>query len=130
ALNTLAGTVDGAGGVACNSGNLILLGAKTYTGPTSMSGGGTLSISSPSSIASTSQINLNGSTLLFTAAIASDRPLVSSGGTTATVNTGSFSGSLGAVSGSGSLTKSGTGVLTVNSLRSGAVTVSGGTMKI
>ncbi len=130
-------TSDGLGGTGGSSslaksgtGTLVLSGANTYTGGTTINGG-VIAISSADSLG-TGGLTLNGGTLRTDAAltIANATTLGSGGGT---INTNGNNVTLdGAIDGAGGLTKSGAGTLTLTAANSygGSTTVSAGTLRI
>ncbi|MBU3665816.1 MAG: hypothetical protein FGM15_08080 [Chthoniobacterales bacterium] len=111
ANGTFAGDLSGNGSlIKTNSGTLILTGANSYSGATTI-GGGTLSVSTSAAVAGTSGINMaNGTTFLYTGAAGTiDRNFTVTGGTGTLRNTGG-----GTLTLSGGLSKNGT-VLQFNS---------------
>jgi len=114
------------------SGTLTLSGANTYTGTTSVLGGA-LSISGDSNLGS-GALTLNSGTLSVTgdgANIDNAISLLSNGGVV-NVDTGITATLSGVVSGTGALTKSGVGVLTLtgSNAYTGTTTVSAGTLVV
>ncbi|NDG71091.1 MAG: hypothetical protein EBY32_07245, partial [Proteobacteria bacterium] len=138
------GTISGTGSVIqAGSGTLILNGANTFTGATTINAG-TLSIASitnggvagalGSSTNAAGNLVLGGGTLLFTGASGStDRNFALTNGTSSTINVTTalaISGS-GATT-NGSLTKAGAGILTLsgNNTYTGSTTISAGTLQL
>jgi len=125
---------DGAGGLTkLGAGTLTLTGTSSYTGGTSILGG-TLSISSDANLgAASGGLTLDGGSLQVTGSFASSRAVTlgNAGGAIDVLSGQSFSHS-GTISGTGGLTKSGDGKLTLTgtSTYSGATTVSAGTLYI
>jgi autotransporter-associated beta strand protein len=115
--------ITGSGGLVMNGsgGILILNGANTYTGGTTVSGGGKLSIEKDENIGGAGSNVLNSGTLLLTGANYS-KGWALSGANNVIENGGSVAFN-GALVGSGGFTKSGTGNLTL----SGANTYTGNT---
>ncbi len=99
------------------TGTLTLSGSNSYTGGTTISNG-TLAINSDNSLSTSGSLTFSGaSTLLETANVTNSRAIVvNSGVTGATIDTGSytFTQSAGINTNGGTLTKSGTGTLTLN----------------
>ncbi|MCF7760368.1 MAG: autotransporter domain-containing protein [Cephaloticoccus sp.] len=113
---TVASNITGTGGVdKTDLGTLVLSGTNTYTGGTRITSG-VLEVTKDASIgASTGTLRFNGGTLRAGAALTLARPItVAAGG--GSLDTAANNVSLsGAISGSGNLTKSGLGVLTISS---------------
>jgi autotransporter-associated beta strand protein len=131
----LGSAITGTGGLTANGlGMLTLSGTNTYTGGTIVSGG-TVAIDSDVRLGHVSGgLTLNGGTLLATGNITGASALarsVTMGAGGGTFDTNSFNVVLGtAVTGVGSLTKNGLGVLTLSGANSytGGTTVNAGTL--
>ncbi|EDY18488.1 autotransporter-associated beta strand repeat protein [Chthoniobacter flavus Ellin428] len=133
---TISSTIadnGGATGLTIAGGGLVTLtGTNTYTGQTYLNGG-TLSVGSNAALGaagSGATLNMDGGTLLATATFALDNAganrrnvMLDAGGGTFNVNTGAILTASGNISGSGLLTKAGTGTL----LLSGTNNFTGGT---
>jgi len=127
--------ISGTGSVShLGSGVLVLNGSNTYSGGTSVTGGGTLSINSLSSLGAVSgalTFSGSGGTLRLDANVTgATRNYILNAATT--INTNGFSLSTsGALSGTSSLTKSGNGTLTLSSANTyaGTTTVNAGTLR-
>ncbi len=126
------GGISGVGEVRQEgSGTVVLSGANTYSGGTSIHAG-TLSISSDGNLG-TGGLVIDGATLQTTASFSSGRPtsLSARGGTFNTNSDTNFS-VLGSVDGSGALTKIGGGTLTLGGFNSysGGTRLNAGTVSI
>ena len=110
----------------------MLTAANTYTGGTTLSGG-TLSIASDANLgAATGGLTLNGGTLLTTANVTSARA-VTLGASGGTVDNGGNTGTLsGVISGTGSLTSAGAGILVLvaDNTYTGGTTIAAGTLQL
>ncbi|WP_167514663.1 autotransporter outer membrane beta-barrel domain-containing protein [Mesorhizobium intechi] len=128
---TIASVLTGASSlIKTDAGTLVLSGANTHTGGTTVSGG-VLSVAADNNLgAAAGSLTLSGGALRNTAAFASARnvTLSAAGGTLDTVADLTLSG---AISGSGNLAKTGAGTLVLasdNSAFTGAISVGGGTL--
>ena len=132
---TLSGTISDVGGgmlLKTMPGTLILTGTNTYTGTTTVNGG-TLAITNDSNIGSgTAALLLNNGTTLQAngASTLASHPVTLTSSTTIDTNGSTFTIST-ALSGTGSLTKIGTNILTLSHSNSygGSTTVNGGTFR-
>jgi autotransporter-associated beta strand protein len=124
---TIDSDITGGNSFQVNSGTLVLSGMST--GSLEVTGTGTLSVASNGSLGNT--VTLNGGTLEVTGAVTISRNIVlgSSNGTISTTADVTFSG---VVSGSGTLTKTGTNTVTLSgtNTHSGNITVSAGTLNM
>ena len=126
---TIGGTISGAGGIALG-GRLALGPSNTYGGPTRVTGD--VLIQGDGSLGSGGAVALNAGTLRLGADWATSRA-ISINSSSATVDTGGFTGTLaGVLSGAAQLTKSGVGALRVPvaSPFAGPVVVKGGTFAL
>jgi fibronectin-binding autotransporter adhesin len=115
---TYAGAINGTGSLSVTgSAGLTLSGTNTYSGGTTVSGGGALTIQSDAALGNVNGgLTLNNGTLVFGSSfnLAATRAVTigSSGGT---IDVGGNNATiLGAIGGSGGLTKRGTGTLTLS----------------
>ncbi|WP_337244103.1 autotransporter-associated beta strand repeat-containing protein [Luteimonas sp. gir] len=120
------------GVVKTDAGTLVLSGANTYTGGTTVTGGA-VAISNDGNLgASTSGLTLDGGTLRALADLDSDRAIAAQAGG-ATIDMQSHAVTLGgAIDGAGALTKAGTGTLTLTADNgyTGGTTISAGTLRL
>lgn len=128
----LSGIIGGAGALSkSGAGTLTLSGANGYAGGTHIDEG-TLSISSDGNLGTgTSAVTLDGGTLQNTAAFTSSRAVtLETGGGTFETDAGLILS--GVISGTGSLTKTGTDMLalTAENTYVGGTTISGGTLQL
>ncbi|WP_342361553.1 autotransporter domain-containing protein [Terrarubrum flagellatum] len=139
ASTTFAGVISGAGGslTKTGTGSLTLTGVNTYSGATTISGG-VLIVNSSAALGDGSLTNtlvFDGGILRTAAAINSpaDRA-VTVNATGGTIDTNGFDSTiLGILSGSGSFTKTGAGVLTLDgdtSTFTGSTTITAGTLAL
>jgi autotransporter-associated beta strand protein len=131
---TLSGTITGPGALTKSGyGTLTLSGTNTYSGATSITGG-TLSISSAGNLQGTSGVTLDGGTLQATSTLTLGKSIAlgSGGGTFDVANSGDSLTLSGKITGDGSLTKTGPGVLylTGNNTYTGGTNINGGTINI
>ena len=112
---TFDGVISGAGSfVQMGAGTTTLTATNTYTGGTTISGG-TLAVSADANLGDTSGgLRFGGGTLQYLAGFTSNRGVtLNAGGGTFDTN-GNSASIAGVISGSGDLTKSGTGTLTLS----------------
>jgi len=137
---TISGVITGAGGVTKNgAGVLVLGGANTYTGATTINAG-TISLAADVALGAVpgaptpGKIVFAGGTLRSTASftLAANRGISLSGGGTISTDPATTLTYGGIIAGAGSLTKTGTGTLLLSGVSnySGTTTVSGGTLRI
>ena len=123
------GIAGGTGGSLVIAGNASqdLGGVNTYTGSTTIMAGGTLSLSSLGSIASSSGVNLAGSGASFDISGSSGNQTIKDlsgvagstiqlGANSLTVGTANSASFAGSIDGSGGLVKAGTGTLTLSGI--------------
>jgi fibronectin-binding autotransporter adhesin len=132
--STLSGTISGIGSLTMGgSGTLLLTGVNTYSGGTSLNGG-IVAVNNDGNLG-TGALSFNGGTLEALTAgggITSAKAVtLNAGGGTFLADIGTSSTLSGAISGIGSLTKAGTGTLTLseNSSYNGTTIVSAGTLR-
>ncbi|WP_280806677.1 autotransporter outer membrane beta-barrel domain-containing protein [Mesorhizobium sp. LNJC374B00] len=129
-IATIASVLTGASSLTkTDAGTLVLEGANTYTGGTTVSGG-VLSVSADNNLGvAAGELTFSGGTLRNTAVFSSARDitLLAAGGTFDTMADLTLSG---VISGAGSLAKAGAGTLTLTGLNSygGNTLVSAGTL--
>src|SRR5205085_2214140 len=127
--NTLTynGTISGPGVLTkTNSGTLVLGGSNAQVGGTAIHGG-VPSVSADSNLGASSSMTFNGGTLLLTASIVTPRTVGAVGVGTIDTN---FSAAFGAISGTGTIHKQGTGTVTFDSIKTGGVVIEGGDITI
>ena len=131
AADTFGGIISGTGGVTLVGGNETFSGTNTYSGGTTLDGG-TLTVSSDANLGNASGgLVFNGGTLATSAAFSSARNVTLQGGN-GTVQTGADLVLTGVVGGSGRLTKTGSGKLTLGNTNTygGGTQVKAGTLAI
>ncbi|TWS93195.1 autotransporter-associated beta strand repeat-containing protein, partial [Reyranella sp. CPCC 100927] len=129
ANDTFAGVISGGGSVQVNGDLVILAGANTYTGGTTINGG-TLSIAADNNLGSVSgALTIGVGTLLITAPFTTARAVAMAGGT---IQSDADLTLTGTISGTGGVTKTGAGTLTVTGTNSysGTTQIAAGTMAV
>ncbi|WP_207916082.1 beta strand repeat-containing protein, partial [Aquabacter spiritensis] len=130
---TLSGVIDGAGGLAkTGTGTLTLTGDNLYSGGTRLAAGA-IALGSETGLGTGTLSFAGSATLALLADLSVGNALILDEATTATLDTGVHAVTLsGAVSGGGSLVKTGAGTLTLSGSNaySGATNVSGGTLAV
>ena len=138
--NTLSGVISGNGNLAVNgaAGNIWLLsGANTYNGTTTVAGG-TLQAGSDQAFGTPNAVTVNGGTLDLNTHDVEVTSLAGTGGSVAltgadlTVNGTTSTTYAGSITGTGGLSKRGTGTLTLagQNSYSGDTTINGGTLAL
>ncbi len=137
--STVAGVVSGAGALTKNgAGTLTLSGNNTYTGATAINAG-TLQLGAANRIANTSAVTVAGGATFNLNNFAETIGSLAGAGTvtlgTGTLSTGGNNGTTtysGVLSGTGGLTKQGTGTFTLSGANAytGATTISAGTLQL
>jgi autotransporter-associated beta strand protein len=127
AANTFSGVISGQGGLAITGGGEVLTGVNTFSGGVSVTNA-SLAINSDAALgASSGRLSLNNGTLFTLASLSAVRAVTLTGADT--LNTGGHSVTLsGPVGGSGRLTATGGGLLTLtgSNTYSGGTTITGG----
>ncbi|KLD64106.1 hypothetical protein Y882_08475 [Dyella japonica DSM 16301] len=129
---TIGSVIQGSGGIdKTDLGTLVLSGANTYTGGTTVASG-TLSIASNANLGNAAgALTFNGGTLLTTAGLASARTVNLAG--SGTIDNGGNSDTFSSViGGSGALTSAGAGtlILSADNTYTGGTTISAGTLQL
>ncbi|MHA3772605.1 autotransporter-associated beta strand repeat-containing protein [Verrucomicrobiota bacterium sgz303538] len=128
---TVTGVISGDGGLLVTHGTLALTAENTYTGPTRLINGANLQINSDAALGKGGAVNLGAGTLVMRGDWTTDREI--SVTTFATLDTSTFSATWnGILTGSGSLTKTGKGVLnlTSGSPFDGLISINGGGLRL
>ena len=130
---TFSGTISGPGGLTIAGGTVNLQGTNTFTGGTTIASGGILSAGADAAMGAVSgALTFTGGTLQPTSAFTIARQVsLGMGGGTIDTNGNNFVVST-AITGSGGLTKAGTGILTVSGANSytGGTTINAGTLRL
>ncbi|RDS82181.1 hypothetical protein DWU98_09045 [Dyella monticola] len=127
-----SGAIGGNGGVSLNGGAEELSGTNTYTGGTTLNGG-TLAVSSDANLGDASgALNFNGGTLENTASFTTTRNINATGAVNIDTDAGTtLTDTAGAITGSGPITKGGTGTLVLGADDStGGLNVGAGTLQL
>lgn len=130
---TYANNISGAGSLLIGGGNITFSGANTFTGGTTINDSN-VSVSTAANLGAASNVvtfNNDASVLQLTAVLAAANPLVFSAGVSGTIHNDSGSSTLsGAITGDGTMIKTGDGVVKVTNLRNGALAVNGGKVTV
>jgi autotransporter-associated beta strand protein len=132
---TLAGALSGTSGITLDGTGTLVLSANnsaTYSGQFTIDTG-TISITADNNLgAAGTNTNIVGGSLLYNMSDTNSRPFTLSGAASIQVASGQVTTLNGVISGSGSLTKSNTGSLTLGGANTyqGGTTISGGTLII
>ncbi len=132
--SSFIGIISGAGGIAkAGSGTLALNGGNSYSGGTAINGG-TLQVGADNNMGeSAGGISFNGGTLSFSGGFTSNRNVLLNSGGGGTIDTdGSGITLAGVISGGGTLTKIGTGTITLGTANTytGQTIVNNGILRI
>ena len=130
---TFSSTISGPGGLTIAGGTVNLQGTNTFTGGTSIASGGTLRAGADAAMGAVSGgLTFTGGALQATSAFTVARQVsLGAGGGTIDTNGNNILVST-AITGSGGLTKAGTGILTVSGANSymGGTTINAGTLRL
>ena len=130
---TFSSTISGPGGLTISGGKVNLLGSNTFTGGMWIASGGTLRAGADAAMGAVSGgLTFTGGTLQATSAFTIARAVtIGTGGGTIDTNGNNILVST-AITGSGGLTKAGTGILTVSGANSyvGGTTINAGTLRL
>lgn len=130
---TFSSTISGPGGLTIAGGTVNLLGTNTFTGGTSIASGGILRAGADAAMGAVSGgLTFTGGTLQPTSAFTIARQVsLGAGGGTIDTNGNNILVST-AITGSGGLTKAGTGILTISGANSymGGTTINAGTLRL
>lgn len=138
ASGSFSGVISGSGGLTVGGGSETLSGANTYTGTTTVDSGATLALMGSGSIAASSSLVDNGTFDISGTASGATVQNLSGAGTVAlgsqTLTLADASGTFsGAFTGSGTLLKEGSGMLTLNGNSAsftGTTEIAGGTLEV
>jgi autotransporter-associated beta strand protein len=130
---SVSGDVSGSGGVTKSGlGTVVLSGTNTYSGNTEINRG-VLSVGSSDNLgAANNSLVFDGGTLLTTGAInsAGRNITINNNAVGGTIDSNGHDSSFGNVTGTGRLTKTGAGKVTVNHLQSRFLTINGGELEV
>jgi fibronectin-binding autotransporter adhesin len=128
---TYAGVISGAGSITkTGAGTFTLLGANTYLGGTILSQGA-IDLGANATLGASALACQNAATLVLEAGASASNPILLSGANT--INVSSGTGALsGVISGTGSLTKGGSGTLILSGSNTyeGTTTIDAGTLRV
>ena len=130
AAGSFGGVIGGTGGLVLAGGNQTLGGTNTYTGGTTLAGG-VLTVSSDTNLGGAAgDLVFNGGALATSSAFTSARGVTLQGN--GTLQTDADLGLSGVISGSGDLTKTGSGKLTLSGINiyTGTTDISAGTLAL
>jgi autotransporter-associated beta strand protein len=135
-----AGVINNGAGVLSlikgGAGTLALTASNGYTGTTTLGGSGILQVNNAYSLGNGGTLIFNGGTLQLTAGFATSRNYVVNSGQNAIIDTQSFTltdnGVISTSSGTGGLTKNGSGTLVLNNTETynGITTINNGTIQL